>query len=66
MCASIDVGDICALEESLDTFRRVKIMRIRYDKDTSEDITFVDVKCIDNGIIHECINVRSLFYKAYI
>lgn len=62
VCASIDVGDICALEESLDTFRRVKIMRIRYDKDTSEDITFVDVKCIDNGIIHECINVCKLMH----
>jgi len=57
------VGDICALEESMDTFKRVQIMRIRYDKDSSEDkVKFVDVRCIDSGVIHESIDVRSLAY----
>lgn len=42
-------------------------MRIRNDKDISEDkIKFVDVRCIDSGTIYEEIDVRSLFYKAYI
>lgn len=61
------MGDTCTLEESIDTFKRVKIVRIRYDKDSSEDkVKFVDVRCIDSGVIHENIDVRSLFYKAYI
>lgn len=66
VCISTNVGDICVLEESIDTFKRVQIMRIRYDKDSSEDVKFVDVRCIDSGIIHECIDVRSLFYKVHI
>lgn len=67
VCISTNVGDICGLEESIDTFKRVQIMRIRNDKNISEDkVKFVDVRCIDSGIIHEHVNVRSLFYKAYI
>jgi len=62
MCTSTNVGDICVLEETIDTFKRVQIRRVRYDRDYSEDVKFVDVRCIDSGIIHECIDVRLLFY----
>lgn len=62
MCKSTNVGDICVLEETIDTFKRVQIRRIRYDRDHSEDVKFVDIRCIDSGIIHECIDVRLLFY----
>ncbi|KMQ93903.1 atp-dependent rna helicase tdrd12 isoform x1 [Lasius niger] len=62
VCISTNVGDICILEESIDTFKRVQIMRIRYDKDSSEDVKFVDVRCVDSGIIHECIDVCKLMH----
>ncbi|XP_029178829.1 putative ATP-dependent RNA helicase TDRD12 isoform X2 [Nylanderia fulva] len=62
VCTSTDVGDICVLEESLDVFKRIQILRIRYDKNTSEDIDFVDVRCIDTGVIHECVNVCKLMH----
>ncbi|XP_025265669.1 putative ATP-dependent RNA helicase TDRD12 isoform X2 [Camponotus floridanus] len=63
VCISTNVGDICALEESMDTFKRVQIVRIRYDKDSSEDkVKFVDVRCIDSGVIHEAIDVYKLMH----
>lgn len=62
MCASVNVGDICVLEESIDTFKRVQIRRFRYDKNTSEEMKLVDVRCIDTGLIHECVNVRFFIY----
>ncbi|XP_032684935.1 putative ATP-dependent RNA helicase TDRD12 isoform X2 [Odontomachus brunneus] len=62
VCTSTNVGDICVLEESIDTFKRVQIRRIRYDRDTSEDSKFVDVRCIDTGLIHECINICKLIH----
>lgn len=61
MSTSTNVGDICVLEETIDTFKRVQIICIRYDKVYSEDEKFVNVRCIDSGIVHEHINVR-LFY----
>jgi len=61
MCTSTNVGDICVLEETIDIFKRVQIIRIRTDRNYSEDGKFVDVRCIDSGITHECIDVRLLF-----
>jgi len=57
MCTSTDIGDVCILEESVDTFKRVQIRCIRYN--CSEEVKFVDVRCIDSGIIHQCVDVRS-------
>lgn len=66
MCKSTNVGDICVLEETIDTFKRVQIRRVRYDRDYSEEeVKFVDVRCIDSGIVHECIDVRLLFYIMF-
>ncbi|KYM94896.1 Pre-mRNA-processing ATP-dependent RNA helicase PRP5, partial [Cyphomyrmex costatus] len=62
MSTSTNVGDICVLEETIDTFKRVQIIRIRYDRKYSETDNFVDVRCIDSGIIHEYINVRKLMH----
>ncbi|KAG5309689.1 VASA1 helicase, partial [Acromyrmex insinuator] len=62
MSTSTNVGDICVLEETIDTFKRVQITRIKYDRDYSEDEIFVDVRCIDSGIVHEYINVRKLMH----
>lgn len=62
VCTATNVGDICILEESIDIFKRVQIIRIRYDRDDSEDIKFVDIRCIDSGIIHEYIDVRKLIH----
>ncbi|XP_011858080.1 PREDICTED: putative ATP-dependent RNA helicase TDRD12 [Vollenhovia emeryi] len=62
MCISTNVGDICAFEDTLDTFKRVQIRCIRYDKSYSEDEKFVDVRCIDSGIIHERVDVRKLLH----
>ncbi|XP_025987860.2 putative ATP-dependent RNA helicase TDRD12 isoform X1 [Solenopsis invicta] len=62
MCISTNVGDICVLEETIDTFQRVQIRRIRNDRDCSENVKLVDVRCIDTGIIHECIDVRKLMH----
>jgi len=61
MSTSTNIGDICVLEETIDTFKRIQITRIRYDRDYADDEIFVDVRCIDSGIVHEYINVR-LFY----
>lgn len=66
MCISTNIGDICGLEQYIDTFIRVQIMRIRNDNISEDKIKFVDVRCIDDGIIHEYIDVRSLFYKKFI
>ncbi|XP_071638869.1 putative ATP-dependent RNA helicase TDRD12 isoform X1 [Temnothorax longispinosus] len=61
MCTSTNVGDICVLEETIDTFKRVQIRRVRYDRNYSDE-KFVDVRCIDSGIIHEYIDVRKLMH----
>ncbi|XP_014469749.1 PREDICTED: putative ATP-dependent RNA helicase TDRD12 isoform X2 [Dinoponera quadriceps] len=62
LCTSTNVGDICVLEESIDTFKRVQIRRIRYDRGTSEEVKFVDVRCIDTGLIHEYVNIYKLIH----
>ncbi|XP_012057914.1 PREDICTED: putative ATP-dependent RNA helicase TDRD12 [Atta cephalotes] len=62
MSTSTNIGDICVLEETIDTFKRIQITRIRYDRDYAEDEIFVDVRCIDSGIVHEYINVRKLMH----
>ncbi|XP_050453768.1 putative ATP-dependent RNA helicase TDRD12 isoform X2 [Cataglyphis hispanica] len=63
VCISTNIGDICGLLDSIDTFKRVQIMRIRNDKDISEDkIKFVDVRCIDSGIIYDEIDVCKLMH----
>ncbi|XP_024888725.1 putative ATP-dependent RNA helicase TDRD12 [Temnothorax curvispinosus] len=61
MCTSTNVGDICVLEVTIDTFKRVQIRRVRYDRNYSDE-KFVDVRCIDSGIIHEYIDVRKLMH----
>ncbi|XP_067204330.1 putative ATP-dependent RNA helicase TDRD12 [Linepithema humile] len=60
MCASTNMGDICVLEESIDIFKRVQIRRVRFIRTTFENAKFVDVRCIDSGIIHENIDARKL------
>ncbi|XP_018050182.1 PREDICTED: putative ATP-dependent RNA helicase TDRD12 isoform X2 [Atta colombica] len=62
MSTSTNIGDICVLEETIDTFKRIQITRIRYDRDYAEDEIFVDVRCIDSGIVHEYINVCKLMH----
>lgn len=52
----IDVGCICALEEPVDTFKRVQILNITVDEGT-ESPKYVDVRCIDNGVILYNVNV---------
>jgi len=63
MCTSTDIGDVCVFEESVNTFKRVQIRCIQYDRDCSKEMKFVDVKCIDSGIIYQRVDVRSLFLK---
>lgn len=65
VCTSINVGDICVLDESLDVFKRVQIMHIKLQKLGVENVLFTVVRCIDNGIIHQRIDVRLLVYKPY-
>ncbi|XP_019700247.1 putative ATP-dependent RNA helicase TDRD12 isoform X2 [Harpegnathos saltator] len=62
ICTSTNVGDICVLEGPIDAFKRVQIRRIRYDRDTSEEAKFVDVRCIDTGLVHECVDIRKLIH----
>ncbi|KAG7187945.1 hypothetical protein KM043_013907 [Ampulex compressa] len=53
-CARLEVGLICALEETLDNFKRVQILLL--EEETLEKSTLVDVRCIDTGIIHRKIH----------
>ncbi|XP_071581111.1 putative ATP-dependent RNA helicase TDRD12 [Temnothorax nylanderi] len=61
ICNSTNVGDICVLEETRDAFKRVQIRRVRCDGNYLDE-KFVDVRCIDSGIIHEYIDVRKLMH----
>ncbi|KAL0118063.1 hypothetical protein PUN28_009027 [Cardiocondyla obscurior] len=60
MCISTNVGDICALEDILDTFKRVQVLRVNYDSNNFQDVKYVDVRCIDSGIVRESVDVRKL------
>ncbi|KAL6261063.1 hypothetical protein P5V15_008590 [Pogonomyrmex californicus] len=62
VCKSTNVGDICVFEETIDIFKRVQIRRIRHDRNHSGNMKFVDVRCIDTGIIHECIDAYKLMH----
>lgn len=66
MCISTNVGDICVLEETIDIFKRVQIKCVRNDRNCSTDVKLVDVRCIDSGIIHECIDVRHHYFIIFI
>lgn len=65
-CTSTNVGDICVLEHPKEKFNRVQIRRIRWDRNVSKDIIFVDLKCVDTGVIYEHINVRLLLYNIHV
>ena len=52
----LDVGCICGLEEPVDTFKRVQILHIERENKT-ENPKYVNVKCIDNGIILNKVEV---------
>lgn len=59
MSTSTNIGDICVFEESIDTFKRVQIIR---ERNVDEDVKTVDLRFIDSGIIYENINVRKLLH----
>ncbi|CAK9822064.1 Putative ATP-dependent RNA helicase TDRD12 [Anthophora retusa] len=59
-CDIINVGCICGLEEPIDTFKRVQIFHIENDEMGCPK--FVDVKCIDNGVVLNKVNVYRLLY----
>ncbi|KAK1137221.1 hypothetical protein K0M31_001743 [Melipona bicolor] len=60
-CEMLDVGCICGLEEPVDTFKRVQILHIERENKT-ENPKYVNVKCIDNGIILNKLEVYRLLY----
>ncbi|XP_076749741.1 putative ATP-dependent RNA helicase TDRD12 [Xylocopa sonorina] len=60
-CELIELGCICGLEESVDTFKRVQILYIERENET-ESPKWVDVKCIDNGVILYKVNAYRLLY----
>ncbi|XP_017788533.1 PREDICTED: putative ATP-dependent RNA helicase TDRD12 [Habropoda laboriosa] len=59
-CDIIDIGCVCGLEEPIDTFKRVQIFHIERDETGCPKL--VDVKCIDNGVILNKVNVFQLLY----
>ncbi|CAK9807417.1 Putative ATP-dependent RNA helicase TDRD12 [Anthophora plagiata] len=61
-CDIINVGCICGLEEPIDTFKRVQIFHIENDEMGCPK--FVDVKCIDNGVVLNKVNVYRLLYMS--
>lgn len=60
-CEIIDIGCICGLEEPVDTFKRVQILHIERENKTGNP-KYVNVKCIDNGVILNKVNVYNLLY----
>lgn len=50
------MGCICGLEEPVDSFKRVQVLHIETDEETGNP-KFVDVRCIDNGMILTKLNV---------
>ncbi|XP_043275464.1 putative ATP-dependent RNA helicase TDRD12 [Venturia canescens] len=53
------VGDICAVEESLDNFLRVKVLNV-VRKNVEGAAIAVELKCIDTGAILPAISVTRL------
>lgn len=61
ICEVINVGSILGLEEPIDSFKRVQILYIK--KETNTNIPkFVDVRCIDNGVIFKNVNTYRLLH----
>ncbi|OAD56630.1 Tudor domain-containing protein 12, partial [Eufriesea mexicana] len=58
-CRTIDIGYICGLEEPVDTFKRVQILHIKRE-DEIDTPKYVDVKCIDTGVILNKVDVYKL------
>ncbi|XP_076652361.1 putative ATP-dependent RNA helicase TDRD12 [Halictus rubicundus] len=58
-CESVNMGDICGLEEPVDNYQRVEILNITTDNKTDKP-TYADVRCIDNGVILKHVNVYRL------
>lgn len=55
-CETLDVGCICGLEEPVDTFKRIQILHIERENKT-EIPKYVNVRCIDNGVILKKVDV---------
>ncbi|XP_054009470.1 putative ATP-dependent RNA helicase TDRD12 [Hylaeus anthracinus] len=60
-CEVIDVGCICGLEEPIDSFKRVQVVNIQRENDTDKP-KFVDVRCMDNGVILTRLNAYRLLH----
>ena len=58
---TVEVGCICGLEEPVDSFKRVQVLHILKDEETGNP-KFVDVRCIDNGMILTKLNAYRLLY----
>nr|XP_033337678.1 putative ATP-dependent RNA helicase TDRD12 isoform X3 [Megalopta genalis]XP_033337679.1 putative ATP-dependent RNA helicase TDRD12 isoform X3 [Megalopta genalis]XP_033337681.1 putative ATP-dependent RNA helicase TDRD12 isoform X3 [Megalopta genalis]XP_033337682.1 putative ATP-dependent RNA helicase TDRD12 isoform X3 [Megalopta genalis] len=60
-CESVNVGDICGLEEPVDSYKRVEILSIAEEGRTDQS-KYANVKCIDNGVILNNVNVYRLLH----
>ncbi|XP_043604134.1 putative ATP-dependent RNA helicase TDRD12 isoform X3 [Bombus pyrosoma] len=60
-CETLDVGCICGLEEPVDAFKRIQILHIERENKT-EIPKYVNVRCIDNGVILKKVDVYRLLH----
>ncbi|XP_043256530.1 uncharacterized protein LOC122399710 [Colletes gigas] len=60
-CETINVGGVYGLEEPIDSFKRVEILNVETD-DKTDTPKFVDVRCIDNGVILTKLNAYRLLH----
>ncbi|XP_076298915.1 putative ATP-dependent RNA helicase TDRD12 isoform X2 [Lasioglossum baleicum] len=58
-CESVNIGDICGLEEPVDNYKRVEVLNIETENKTDKP-AYADVRCIDNGVILKHVNVYRL------
>nr|XP_012143302.1 PREDICTED: putative ATP-dependent RNA helicase TDRD12 isoform X2 [Megachile rotundata] len=60
-CDTIELGRMYGLEEPVDNFKRVEVLNIENDGET-ETPEFVDVRCVDNGVILTKVHVYRLLH----
>ncbi|XP_076635891.1 putative ATP-dependent RNA helicase TDRD12 isoform X2 [Colletes latitarsis] len=60
-CETVNVGGVYGLEEPIDSFKRVEILNVETD-DKTDTPKFVDVRCIDNGVILTKLNAYRLLH----
>ncbi|XP_078042214.1 putative ATP-dependent RNA helicase TDRD12 [Augochlora pura] len=58
-CESVNLSDICGLEEPVDSYKRVQILKIEGEEKTDQ---YADVNCIDNGVILEKVKLYKLLH----